>query len=306
YGKLPWESLFKPSIKLSREGFAVSAELALRLEGRIAKALVEEIQSKNGTIQEIDFKNYSVKIRRPIIGNYRGRKIITTPEPTSGPSLIFMLNLLENYEMPKNRLDVPKSKETVKQHEDRIKEIMSKEYAASIRANISDDHTFPVEYYKPKYDQPEDHGTTHISVIDKNGMAVNLIWGSQVLNLETGILLNDEMDDFSIPGRSNSFGLEPSPYNYIEPGKRPVSSTVPTIVENKDGKLELVAGGSGGSRILTAVLQVLLNVFDFDMNLEEAIDSLRIHHQLVPNSIGVERGFEYKLVDELIDKKHVV
>ncbi|KAF0358075.1 gamma-glutamyltranspeptidase [Gigaspora margarita] len=189
---------------------------------------------------------------------------------------------------------------------------MSKEYAASIQTNISDDHTFPVGHYDPKYDQPEDHGTTHISVIDKDGMAVsltstvNLIWGSQVLNLETGILLNDEMDDFSIPGRSNSFGLEPSPYNYIAPGKRPLSSTVPTIVENEDGKLELVAGGSGGSRILTAILQVLLNVFDFDMNLEEAIDSLRIHHQLVPNSIGVERGFEYKLVDELIDKKHVV
>ncbi|CAG8842346.1 14353_t:CDS:10, partial [Gigaspora margarita] len=266
--------------------------------GRIAKALVEEIQSRGGIMQEDDFKNYRAKIREPLIGNYRGRKIITTPEPTSGPSLIFMLNLLEDYEMSKNRLDIPEGKETVKQHEDRIKEIMSKEYAASVRANISDDHTFPVGHYDPKYDQPEDHGTTHISV--------NLIWGSQVLNLKTGILLNDEMDDFSIPGRSNSFGLEPSPYNYIAPGKRPLSSTVPTIVENEDGKLELVAGGSGGSRILTAILQVLLNVFDFDMNLEEAIDSLRIHHQLVPNSIGVERGFEYKLVDELIDKKHVV
>ncbi|CAG8822119.1 37013_t:CDS:2, partial [Gigaspora margarita] len=187
---------------------------------------------------------------------------------------------------------------TVKQHEDRIKEIMSKEYAASVRVNISDDHTFPVEHYEPKYDQPEDHGTTHISV--------NLIWGSQVLNLETGILLNDEMDDFSIPGTSNSFGLEPSPYNYIASRKRPLSSIVPTIAENKDGQLELMAGGSGGSRIITAVLQVLLNVIDFGMNLEEAIESLRIHHQLMPNLIGAERGFEYKLVDELIGKKHVV
>ncbi|CAG8515860.1 35857_t:CDS:2, partial [Racocetra persica] len=122
----------------------------------------------------------------------------------------------------------------------------------------------------------------------------------------TGILLNDEMDDFSIPGRPNAFGLMPSPYNYAAPGKRPLSSIVPAIVENEDGNVELVAGGSGGTKILSAVFQVLLNLYDFDMNLLDAINYPRVHHQLLPDMLLMEQGYDYELVDKLLYIGHTV
>jgi gamma-glutamyltranspeptidase/glutathione hydrolase/leukotriene-C4 hydrolase len=145
--------------------------------------------------------------------------------------------------------------------EEKVQRMVSKETAAQIRANISDARTFPVEYYNPHWGPVDDHGTTHLSTVDKDDMAValtstvNLLFGSKLLEPETGVILNDEMDDFSIPGYSNAFGLRPSPYNYPEPGKRPLSSTVPTIIE-KDGRFEMSLGGSGGSRILTSAVQV--------------------------------------------------
>lgn len=141
--------------------------------------------------------------------------------------------------------------------------MVSKDTAAAIRANISDTRTFPVEYYNPHWGPIDNHGTTHMSTVDRDDMAValtstvNLLFGSKLLDPKTGVILNNEMDDFSIPGYANAFGLQPSPFNYPEPGKRPLSSCVPTIVE-RDGKFEMSLGGSGGSRILTAVLQVRL------------------------------------------------
>lgn len=152
--------------------------------------------------------------------------------------------------------------------EAKIQNIISKDTAGHIRANISDAKTFPVEYYNPHWEAIENHGTTHLSAVDRDDMAValtstvNLIFGSKLMDPKTGVILNDEMDDFSIPGTPNYFGLKPSPFNYPEPGKRPLSSCVPTIVE-RDSKFELALGGSGGSRILTSVLQVRLALFFF-------------------------------------------
>ncbi|KAJ1678264.1 hypothetical protein EV182_004426, partial [Spiromyces aspiralis] len=154
--------------------------------------------------------------------------------------------------------------------------------------------TYPVSHYQPNYDIESDHGTTHISVLDSNDMAVsltstiNLAFGSQLMDPETGVILNDQMDDFSTTNKTNYFGLRPSPNNKIVPSKRPLSSTVPTIIENRDGSVEMVVGGSGGSRILTAVAQTILNALEFDMRLDQAIDSPRIHHQLLPNYAFVE------------------
>ncbi|CAG8566066.1 10304_t:CDS:10 [Diversispora eburnea] len=310
YGKLPWKRLFEPSIKLSREGFHMfkplmetdpvfsatyapngrileEGEMMYRLnlsksleiiannytefyEGSIAKSLIQAINSRGGIMTSKDFSNYRPIIREPLIGYYHGRKIITTPEPTSGPALLLMLNLLEEFNMSKtgfNSLNLQ-------------------------RRNISDYQTFEPEYYQPVFDYTADHGTTHMSAVDVSGMAVaftstiNQIWGSQVMDPVTGIILNNEMDDFSIPGKPNTFGLWPSPYNFVAPNKRPLSSMVPTIVE-RNGEFELALGGSGGARILTAVLQVLLNVFDFDMNILQAIDAPRAHHQLLPNIYNV-------------------
>ncbi|RIB07507.1 nucleophile aminohydrolase [Gigaspora rosea] len=331
YGKLPWKRLFEPSIKLSRDGFPVGKELDIRLkmfrdvmeqdpalsaiyapsgkilkegeivyrrnfsrtlelisenytefyEGSIAQSLIKEINRRGGNMSCDDFKNYKTIIREPVIGYYHGRKIITTSEPTSGPSLIFMLNLLEKYEMSNNGLDITnlhRIVETLKFGFARRTELGDPEYVISLI----------------------------ICKILIDYKCVNLIWGSQVLDPVTGILLNDEMDDFSIPGAPNHFGLRPSPYNFVSPGKRPLSSTVPTIVENENGKVELVTGGSGGTKILSAVLQTLLNLYDFDMSLLDAINFPRVHHQLLPNLLGIEQGLNYELVDKLLTIGHVI
>lgn len=145
--------------------------------------------------------------------------------------------------------------------ETKIQNMVSKDMARLIYANISDAKTYGVEHYNPHWGLIENHGTTHISTLDQDDMAValtssvNRAFGSKLLDPKSGVILNNVMDDFSMPGKANTFGLQPSPYNFPEPGKRPMSSCVPTVVE-RDGQFELVLGSSGGSKIVSAVLQV--------------------------------------------------
>lgn len=152
----------------------------------------------------------------------------------------------------------------------------------------------------------------HLSVVDKDNGAVsltstvNLMFGAKFMDPVTGIILNDELDDFSIPGTPNNFGLFPSPYNYIAPFKRPLSTITPTMIEDEDNNLELVVGGSGGSQILTATLNVILNTFDFGDNVFEAVKAPRIHHQLIPNEVQFETGYNPDVLEELKTKGHVV
>jgi len=152
---------------------------------------------------------------------------------------------------------------------------------------------------------------SHTSIVDKNGMAVaitstvNLVFGSQVMDPETGILLNDEMDDFSIPGIPNGFGLRPSPLNYPQPGKRPLSSTAPTIVEHPDGSFFLAIGGSGGSRIFPSVFQVLLNL-DWGLDIRDAIEFGRLHDQLYPLITDAEDIYPGHILDDLRQRGHNV
>jgi gamma-glutamyltranspeptidase len=167
-------------------------------------------------------------------------------------------------------------------------------------------------YYEPKYENNDPHGTMHLSVVDKDNGAVsltstvNLMFGAKFMDPVTGIILNDELDDFSIPGTPNNFGLFPSPYNYIAPFKRPLSTITPTMIEDEDNNLELVVGGSGGSQILTATLNVILNTFDFGDNVFEAVKAPRIHHQLIPNEVQFETGYNPDVLEELKTKGHVV
>jgi gamma-glutamyltranspeptidase / glutathione hydrolase / leukotriene-C4 hydrolase len=195
----------------------------------------------------------------------------------------------------------------------RIEELVSKEYAAELRTNISRTQTFSWEHYNPKYDLPRNHGTTHISVIDRDGMAVsltstiNLIFGSRLHDPSTGIILNDEMDDFSQVNNSNSFRLEPSPYNYIQPFKRPMSSSAPTIVVSSEtGDVELVLGASGGSRILTSVLDAIIKYLDWKMDLLEVVELPRPHHQLLPEKISMEEGYDVNIMDYLRRAGHIL
>lgn len=152
----------------------------------------------------------------------------------------------------------------------------------------------------------------HLSVIDKDNNAVsltstvNLMFGAKFMDPISGVILNDELDDFSIPGVPNNFGLYPSPYNYIEPFKRPLSTITPTIIEDEDSNLELVVGGSGGSQILTATLNVILNTYDFHQNVFEAVKAPRIHHQLIPNEVQFETGYNSEILASLTQKGHLV
>jgi gamma-glutamyltranspeptidase/glutathione hydrolase/leukotriene-C4 hydrolase len=238
-----------------------------------------------------------------------------------------MLNLIENYDMVDfNGLNVHRLVEVMKfgfaartkvcdpqftNDTAQMDEIPTKSFARTIFKNITDDRTHPPEYYNPIFDVKADHGTSHTSVVDKNGMAValtstvNLIFGSQVLDPETGIILNDEMDDFSIPDVPNSFGLYPSPYNFPEPGKRPLSSTVPTILENPDGSFYITIGGSGGSRIFPSVFQVLLDL-DWGMDLSQAIEYGRLHNQLYPLYLDADNIFPQGILRDLQKRGHNV
>lgn len=174
---------------------------------------------------------------------------------------------------------------------------------------IDSNKTFSPEYYAPSFSIPENGGTMHVSI--SNGVesaaltsTVNLLFGSRIMDNKTGIILNDQMDDFSIPGVPNSFGLQPSPYNFIHPGKRPLSSSCPTIIEH-DGVLGVV-GASGGSHIITATAQALIRMFDFDQNALTAVGSPRSHHQLIPHRVWGEYETPNEIVSGLRERGHEV
>ncbi|KAJ3006345.1 hypothetical protein HKX48_000163 [Thoreauomyces humboldtii] len=189
----------------------------------------------------------------------------------------------------------------------------TKSTAHDIRKRISDDKTYPIDHYEPHFSAVEDHGTMHVSVLTASGEAVsatctvNLLFGGQIMDAETGIILNDEMDDFSIPGIPNAFGLIPSPYNYVQPNKRPLSSSSPVIIEDgATSSVQAVVGASGGSLIITSVAQAVLDIMSWDAEASTAVKEARAHHQLLPDSVLVEHEFDGKLVQELRERGHDV
>ena len=193
------------------------------------------------------------------------------------------------------------------------KDMISANTSASIRAKISDRMTHDVAYYNPKgLESLDTPGTSHVVTADASGMAIsltttiNLYFGSQVIVPETGIILNNEMNDFSIPGSSNAFGYIPSVSNYIRPGKRPLSSISPTIVENEDGSLYFVTGSAGGSRIITATIQSLWNVLDRGMTPLQALAEPRLHDQLSPDQVTFEYTYNNSTVNYMKSIGHNV
>ncbi|KIK98246.1 hypothetical protein PAXRUDRAFT_31286 [Paxillus rubicundulus Ve08.2h10] len=295
-------------------------------KGPIADSIVRKVQEAGGILTHADLEGYTVNVERAVQGTYHDKKVYTSHAPTSGPVLLHMLNLIERYDLigegrtPLNMHRIVEAQKSRTKIGDllyssnstaRVAEISTKRYADLIAANLTDDRTHPPEYYNPEFDIKIDHGTSHTSVVDNDGMAValtttvNLVFGSQVLDPETGIILNDEMDDFSTPGIPNSFGLWPSPYNYPEPGKRPLSSTTPTIMEHADGSFYLAIGGSGGSRIFPSIFQVLLNM-DWGMHVSEAVEYGRLHDQLYPTSVDADNTLPASLLYDLRRRGHNV
>ncbi|MBE2897419.1 gamma-glutamyltransferase [Pasteurellaceae bacterium 20609_3] len=285
-------------------------------EGEIAQKIVDEMAQHGGLITLDDMKNYKVVERKPVEGEYHGYKIVTMPPPSSGGiHLVQLLNILERYPLKEFGLNSAKTihhyAEAMKlAYADRseylgdpdfvqvpVKGLTSKKYADELAGTISGVNVRPSSEIKPGKPQPyESDQTTHYSIVDKDGNAVavtytlNLNFGSGIVADGTGILLNNEMDDFSAkPGVPNAFGLIGGDANAVEANKRPLSSMTPTIVM-KDDKPWLVTGSPGGARIITTVLQSILNTIDFGLNPAEAISVPRVHHQWLPDEIRIEDG----------------
>ena len=294
-------------------------------KGEVAKKITDQMQLNGGLIQSADLENYNPVWREPIISSYRDNKIITMGPPSSGGiHIIQMLNILENYdlnELGHNSTDYINLLTEVMKHAyaDRSKylgdpdffdvpidKIISKKYSDEIFNSVALGHSVPAKDIHPgMYLDNESHETTHFSVVDADGNVVsstytlNSTFGSGVVIKETGILMNNEMDDFSAaPGIPNQFGLLGAKANEIVPAKRPLSSMTPTIVM-KDDELFFTTGSPGGSRIISAVLQSIINIIDFDMNLEQATFAKRIHHQWQPDILEIELSIDDDIRDSL-------
>lgn len=301
-------------------------------QGEIATKIAKEMQSHGGTMALEDLKAYKVVERQPIIGDYRGYKVVTMPPPSSGGvHLIEILNMLEHYPIKEDGVNSAKNihhmAESMKlAYADRseylgdpdfvkipVTGLTSKAYANERVKTIDDNKARLSSNIKPGKPQPyESDQTTHFSVMDKAGNAVavtytlNLNFGSGIVVEGTGILLNNEMDDFSVkPGVPNAFGLVGGTANAIEAKKRPLSSMTPTIVM-KNNKPWLVTGSPGGARIITTVLQSVVNTIDHEMNPAEAIITPRVHHQWLPDELRVEEGISPDTIKLLQDKGHKV
>ena len=301
-------------------------------QGEIATKIAKEMQSHGGTMALEDLKAYKVVERQPIIGDYRGYKVVTMPPPSSGGvHLIEILNMLEHYPIKEDGVNSAKNihhmAESMKlAYADRseylgdpdfvkipVTGLTSKAYANERVKTIDDNKARLSSTIKPGKPQPyESDQTTHFSVMDKAGNAaavtytLNLNFGSGIVVEGTGILLNNEMDDFSVkPGVPNAFGLVGGTANAIEAKKRPLSSMTPTIVM-KNNKPWLVTGSPGGARIITTVLQSVVNTIDHEMNPAEAIITPRVHHQWLPDELRVEAGISPDTIKLLQDKGHKV
>ncbi|XP_075221199.1 scoloptoxin SSD14-like isoform X2 [Lycorma delicatula] len=294
-------------------------------DGSLTDAFIEDIKIGGGIITRQDMANYTVRWADPIVANLSNNlTLYTMPPPGSGALLAFMLKVLDGLVPAKggsNVTNIQRITETFKHAYGRrtefgdplfvdiaelLEELSSPEYIQQIKNNISDTFTSQdYKYYGAKFDLEPDHGTANIAVLAPNGDAVsvtstvNLVFGSLFVSNSTGIILNNEMDDFSAPNITNYFGVPPSPANFIKPGKRPMSSMAPTIIVDKNGDVRLVVGSAGGTKITTSIAYVTLLNLWFGKNIKEAIDEPRIHHQLMPMKITYEYGVLREIIEGL-------
>jgi gamma-glutamyltranspeptidase / glutathione hydrolase len=281
--------------------------------GWIAEAIVDMVKKEGGVMTLDDLKKYQAVWREPLIGSYRGRTVITMPPPSSGGvALLQMLNIVEGYKLdefkhnsaPYLHVLAEAMKHAFADRAEHlgdpdfvhvpIRKLTDKSYAAWVRGRISSDKTHEPTYYGYYNYNGEKGSTTHFSVIDREGNAVactqtvNTRFGSKLLVPTVGIVLNNEIDDFAIHGDiGNVYGLIGNQANALQPNKRPLSSMAPTIIINA-GRPSIVVGASGGPRIINATFQTILNLLEFKMPVGAAVESARIHHQWMPDRMGVE------------------
>jgi len=310
---------FAPGQKLVQKDLAATLKLISDkgeegfYKGPVGAAIVASSQAGKGIITQADLDQYKTREMAPVECNYRGYGVVSAPPPSSGGVVICeILNILEGY--PLKELGFRSAQSVHYQIEamrhayvDRnsylgdpdfvknpLERLLSKDYAAKIRAVIDPAKAGVSKDIKPGVAPHEGSNTTHYSIIDKWGNAVSVTYtlndwfGAKVTAAKTGVILNNEMDDFTAKiGVPNLYGLVQGEANAIQPGKRPLSSMSPTIV-TKDGKPVMVVGTPGGSRIITAVLHTIINVIDYGMNAQEAVDAPKFHQQWLPEATNVD------------------
>src|SRR5215510_11839307 len=325
---MPGQDLLQPDLAITLRAIASDGPKGF-YEGPVADKIVAAVRMAGGIMATDDMKNYRAILREPVRGTYRGYDIISMPPPSSGGvHLIEMLNILEGYDLAKLSREESlhiiaeamkrayADRATFMGDPDAVKMpfagLISKKYAAALRAQIGQHATPSTEIRSGNPADFEGQNTTHFSVIDRDGNAVantytlNFSYGLGLVAEGTGVLLNNELDDFtSKPGTANAYGLVGYNANLPGPGKRPLSSMTPTIVL-KDGKPFLITGSPGGSRIITAVLQVIVNAIDFHMPIGRAVSEPRLHHQWQPEDVYVEPGFPPDVLEALAKRGHNV
>ena len=302
--------------------------------GEIAQQIVDTVNQAGGAMTVEDMKQYEVKIRTPVTGNYRGYRIASMPPPSSGGThIIQILNMLEHIDLSTLGMHSAQSMHYMAEsmrraYADRseylgdpdfvnvpVKNLTDKSYAKTLFQQIDPAQASLSENIKPGLTLPrESSQTTHFSVVDRWGNAVantytlNFSYGSGIMAEGTGVLLNNEMDDFSAkPGVANAYGLIGGDANAVAARKRPLSSMSPTIVfKPESNEVFLVTGSPGGSSIITTTLQIISNVIDFGMNIAEATQSPRFHHQWLPDQITLEKGFSNDTIRLLEQKGHSI
>ncbi|CAM8935719.1 unnamed protein product [Rhodiola kirilowii] len=329
------QQVFAPNGKLLRAGdTCYNVELSRSLEsiaeqgpqalynGTVGEKLVQDVRVAGGILSMDDLRNYKVEITKAVAVNTMGYTIYGMPPPSSGTvGLSLIANIFDSYEDPnaaKGDLGLHRLIEAMKHMfafrmnlgdpdfvniSDYITDMLSPSFAKQFQKMINDNTTFPLEYYMYRWSQLQDHGTCHFCIVDADRNAVSMTttvnygFGGGVLSPSTGIVLNNEMDDFSTPTEISPDKLPPAPSNFIRPNKRPLSSMTPIIITKND-QLVGVMGGSGGINIIPAVAQVFMNHFVLGMNALDAVQSPRVYHKLIPNVVMYENW-------TVIDGEHI-
>lgn len=327
----PGEQLRQPELAQSLKLIAAQGADGF-YKGETARKLVKAVKEAGGDMSLQDLANYEAIAREPVKGNYRGYEIVSMPPPSSGGiHIVQILNILEGYPLKDYGQNSAQTIHLMAEamqlaYADRaeylgdsdfvdvpVTGLTARPYASKLRSLINPNKATPAATIKANNPLPyESDQTTHFSIVDKDGNAVantytlNFSYGTGLVAEGTGILLNNEMDDFSAkPGVPNGYGLLGGEANAVEADKRPLSSMSPTLVF-KDDKPYIVTGSPGGSRIITTVTQIISNVIDHDMNIAEATNAPRIHDQWLPDEIRIEKALNVDTIEKLESMGHTV